>query len=137
MNVTRFALVFCFLALPSIAVAKGGHKKKWREMIEQLDLTEDQKSQLKEIRQSLKGTRREQRSTLKNKRDILENLLRDDAPESEIRKAHNELQTIKQALMLQRFEKMMSIRAILNAEQRQKFHELRPRRKGRHGNDRP
>lgn len=136
MNFRKLSLILCLFMIPSIGLARGEHRKQWKKMMEQLELSDDQKEELREIRKSSKDSHKALKKTIKEKRKTLETLLREDAAEADIRTAHQELQALKQVKVNQRFEKMMSIREILNAEQRKKFHELRPKRKGKHGHDR-
>ncbi|SMF63343.1 Spy/CpxP family protein refolding chaperone [Pseudobacteriovorax antillogorgiicola] len=131
MKLYQWILMTALVAAPSLSMARGGHHKHWKEMMSQLDLSEEQRTKIKDIRQSSRDEHKETRKTLKETRRSFEELLGSDAAESEIRKAHETLQGLKAKMAEKRFENMMAIRAILTPEQRKKFHELRPK-KGRH-----
>ncbi len=99
----------------------GPRPEMMMSMIQKLKLTADQKTKM----QALRKERQAQSESLKNdidaKRDAFHALLKSDATDSEIRKAHAALQALHQKMADANFENLMAIRAILTPEQRKEM----------------
>ena len=107
---------------------EGGHL---RTMMKKLGLSAEQKEKLAELRKSQKGKSKELRESMKAARDKLEKALSTDASDSQLRAAHQEVQSAKSKLGDLRFEKILAIRSVLTPDQRKKFQEMKPKR-GKH-----
>ena len=130
-----YSLLFVSLCTTSMnALAKGQHGKGLRHVMEQLDLNDEQKEQLKQVRQSSKGQRKVLKEAVRSAHENLDQALETNKSKSEIRDAFNTLEEKKSAISRFRFDHMMKIRSILTPEQRSEFQRLRPKgKRPRHG----
>ena len=64
---------------------------------------------------------REMRTKIRDARQKLHEAMRSDASEAELRKQFSEVQKLKQEMKSNYFERMLSLRAILTPEQREKL----------------
>jgi periplasmic protein CpxP/Spy len=124
--VLALVFVFIFSAQPAQAGRHGRHGDKgdgkmWRQHFEKLNLTEEQRTQLGEVRkkkiEGLKGIRKQS----KDARKAFYDKLKADAPEAEIRAANAELRKLKSQKEDARFENMLAVRNILTPEQRKEY----------------
>ncbi len=106
-------------------------------MLDLLDLSSEQKDQLKAIRRANRDNRNQIQDRIEDARDHLQNLMQSDASEDELRAAHKKVQEAMQAAGNDRFEQMLKIRAILTPEQRKELGTYRDGRKGRRGRSGP
>lgn len=102
----------------------GGHMKK---MMEDLDLTDDQKTKIKEIHEKFKESNKDNHDKIKTAHENLRNKMTSDASNDELRKLHLELMQLKITMGTKRFENMLEIRSILTDEQRKKFKGFGPK----------
>lgn len=125
------------LAVAQPALARGKHGPKGpeaesfgdgegpghalREALKSLDLSEEQKTKLKDLRKSATEAHKEVRTALKDGRKAMEDLMKSDAKKEEILSKFEALQTLRNKMARARFEMMLAIRDILTPEQRQKF----------------
>ena len=110
---TLMILILANLLILPLSYAKGdGHKEMQRKIFKQLDLTKDQRKQLKTMRESRKGVMKGLRSTKKEKREKMLMAMKGDTPEAELRAMHKEMSELHGKMKDQRFEKMLSIRKI-------------------------
>jgi Spy/CpxP family protein refolding chaperone len=106
--------------------AKGkGHKKDHKKIFKQLELTKEQKVQLKTMRKNSKGQMKSLRTEKKKVRKELKQAMRSNTPDTKLRSLHNEITRLQNKIKDQRFEKMLAIRKILTPEQREKFFDLK------------
>ncbi len=99
-----------------------GHHKHW---LKELNLTPEQKAQMKEIRAKYKENLQKLRIEKKDARIMLRAALKTSASESKLKQMFADLQKKKQTFAKARFEKILAIRSILTPEQRQKFNGLK------------
>lgn len=102
-----------------------------QKLIKELNLTEDQAKQVKEIRGRLKPTIKEKRTAKREAMKELAGLMKTDGDEAKIREAYQKLQVARADAEKSQFEMMLELRRVLTPEQRQKFRDLvGERRKG-------
>lgn len=132
-NLRMMALLTLILPLflfSSEGWAKGGHHKIFKE----LNLSQDQKDQLKEIKKAGKEKVRALRESKKALREKLKQAMNSNTSDSDLRKIHADLQKAEAEMKNLKFEKILSIRAILNEEQRAKFNKLKSEKMELHKN---
>lgn len=117
-------------------------KKEWgnrgQKMYQQLNLSADQQAQIKSIREQAKTSNQGLRQQLKTAREQLKTLLAsNDASDSALRQAHQQLQPLTQQMSDQRFDTMLKIRNVLTPAQRTKLAELRKQGGHRHHRQAP
>lgn len=112
-----------------------GHMMK---LMKELNLSDEQKEQMKALRGDSKNNRKEKRKEIKELKAKLDSLFITDAKDSELIAIHKKIMAIKAEQGESRFEGLLKKRAILTVEQRKKFIELKPkhRRGGFKGRDR-
>lgn len=109
---------------------RGGGRRG--DIMEALDLTEAQKDQLENIRNKYEPRISEQKDALFEAHQTLRQLMTDDASTSEVRRQHQQVQTLHQEMSDLRFESMLEMREVLTPEQREEFADLmEDRRAGR------
>lgn len=127
----------------SNAFAFGGMGDKGRgqgfdRMIEKLDLTDDQISKIKEIREACKNKFTERHEKIQNLKEELSTAMRKPAKGKEYQKTlkekYDKLQTEIMEKKRERFETSLKIRELLTAEQIKEFRSFhRGRGRGRGG----
>ena len=134
MKPTILTVLFVTLIPIHLEAGPGGGKKGIRHVMEQLDLSDQQKEQIKEIRKGAKEQRKILRQAVRNAHQVLDQALESNNDDGTIRSAFSELETKKGAISRFRFEHMMKIRSILTPDQRSEFQRLRPKgkRRGKH-----
>jgi Spy/CpxP family protein refolding chaperone len=90
----------------------------------QLDLSTEQREQLKAIAEPHRENRKAMHEELETARNGLEAALSSSATDQELRTLFETLKAAQEKMALARFEKILKIRAILTAEQRKKFREM-------------
>jgi periplasmic protein CpxP/Spy len=110
---------------------KRGGMDKWQE---QLNLSADQKAQIKKIRSdeqlSSQGLRQQMRTAFEKQKSLMTG----NASDEQLRQQYRELQALRQQVADRRFDTMLKIRQILTPEQRTKAAQfMQDRRGGRHG----
>lgn len=108
------------------ALARGGKGGRGgnechAKMVEELNLSAEQKQKLNEIRTEFRKTLPEKRKAMKAAREELQTVLRGSASADEARKKFQDLKQKEDTFTEARFEKVLAIRALLTPEQRQKF----------------
>lgn len=121
------ALFVCHSALAQPGPRRGGPDKKW--ITEELNLTDEQKVKLDEIREEYREKMKDKRAVMQEAREKLHDALISDASDEVLRKQFKTMQEIRNEFATARFEKILAIRQILTKEQRKKFDELRSERK--------
>lgn len=87
----------------------------------ELNLTAEQKKQLKDSGGYSREDMKKKHTALREAQKSLEETLKSDASEEQIRAKFTELQTIQEDFAKARFEKILKIRSVLTPEQRAKF----------------
>lgn len=103
---------------------RGGKGDGFKKILEQLDLTSEQSTQIQAIHDSNKQENETVREQLKTEKEALHELFASDASDSELIQQHQEIQSLKQAFGTSRFETMLEIRALLTPEQKAQMNEL-------------
>ncbi len=101
------------------------------QFLEQLDLTEEQSTQIKAIRQEYLSANDRDYRELKQAREEMRSLLSSDASSDRLRQQHQTIQSLSQTLGDNRFEAMLEIREILTPEQRQEVANMMSQHRGR------
>ena len=92
--------------------------------IQELNLTEQQQRQIREIRQKYQGQISQQQQELKSARQQLRDMMVGTESNSAIRAKHRQVARLKQNLGELRFETMLEMREVLTPEQRRKFAQM-------------
>lgn len=133
--VTKLLVLLISLGPISLMAGRGdghggpGHHRDGQKIFRKLNLTEDQRSKMKELRSGNKGVRKELRQQIKATRQKMKtpNLTTD-----QMKSIHEELKGLENQMMDLRFQRMLQVKEILTAEQFEKFKSLRKdRRKDR------
>jgi len=98
-----------------------GEGRHMERMVKELNLTEAQKKQFKEIKKEQKDAVKAHRKNAKAAMGKLHQAMQSDASEAELRKLHEQVIKIRNEGATARFEKALAIRKILTPEQRKKF----------------
>lgn len=103
-------------------------------ILRQLDLSDEQKKKLADLREANREKSKEARAEMRKKREALEKALDSDASSDELRRLHQDLQKTRIKLGDLRFDQVLAVREVLTAEQRKKFKDLKAekREKKRH-----
>ena len=131
-----FAAVF--LASPLASAGKGhgdkGDSCKGKEksffsihpkIKEQLNLTEEQKNKLKEMKDTYgKEAMKKKHVAMEKAQKELEEALKSDATDEKVREKFDALHKLQEEFAKTRFEKILHVRSILTPEQRLKFKTL-------------
>ncbi len=102
-------------------------------MLEQLDLSDTQKQQMQDIRDSYQDRIEPLQERLRTQQDELRDLMAGNASDSEIRTKHNEVLSLRQELGNLHFESMLEVRNVLTESQRAEMAELMENRRGQGG----
>ena len=108
---------------------RGGWGDKWQE---QLNLSADQKAQIKQIRDQEKTSSEGLRQQMKAAAEKQKSLMTGNATDDQLRQQHREMQALHQQVSERRFDTMLKIRQILTPEQRVKAAQLMQEHRG-HG----
>lgn len=133
LNTSSAIVIFTLLAVS--LVAPLSHAKDYKRMgiFKELNLSEEQKEKLKEIKKTDREDLQALRQSKRELRKQLQEAMKSGTSDEELRKLNNELRQAEAEFKELKFEKILKIRAILNKEQREKFNELKSRKwKGRH-----
>jgi Spy/CpxP family protein refolding chaperone len=136
----RTALMLCsFLSLPMIVLGTamlpapalaGG--ERYIKMADELKFTAEQREKLKKIQDEFHKTLPEKRKAMEAAREELQKALRGSGTADEVRKKFDELERRQTDFARSRFEKILSVRALLSPEQREKFNAYDDRGPDRH-----
>lgn len=130
------------LLVPVMASARPGGEGRgphFKRLIEQLDLSDEQRSKINEIKESNRPEMKAAHEELDTQRDAFHELMKTAATDDALRTAFTKMEEIKGKLALLRFNSMLKIRQVLTAEQRVKFEELKGKRgpRGHHRGPKP
>lgn len=121
-----------FLLVPTMAFSrdscdKKGHGQNWGERheqkMEQLNLSEKQKQQIKAIDDKYATQKKELKEKMKSAHEALRAAFKANASNDDLRAKFKSVQDLKSQKSELRFEKRLEVRAVLTAEQRQKLSE--------------
>lgn len=139
-HLTKLFLLVGLISQPALARHRpdlgeqgkgGGPGGELKEALKSLDLTDEQKSKIKEIRKASGESNKEARNALKEGRKGLEEAMKGDAKKADLLSKFDSLQGLRTKLARGRFEMMLGVREILTPEQRQKFRSFMEEHKGR------
>lgn len=91
--------------------------------LKDLNLTPQQMQQIKTIRTQSKDQIAQKRQAIRQAQQELKALMAGTASKDQVRDKYNQIRTLKQELADIQFDNKLSIREVLNPEQRQKFAE--------------
>lgn len=115
---------------------QGRRGDRAERLIEELDLTEDQVTQIRTIREGARDEMRTLHENLWSERRALHDLMAGDATATELRAQHEQVQTLHREAADERFETMLAIREVLTLEQRTELAELIEQRREQRREDR-
>jgi Spy/CpxP family protein refolding chaperone len=93
-------------------------------LIEQLNLTDDQKSKIAAIRQKYQEKTKTLRETMRSNEQELNSLLSNNASDRDIRAKHQQISRNRQEMSNLQFESFLEIRQVLTPAQRTEFSQL-------------
>lgn len=93
-------------------------------LIEQLNLSDDQKSKVAAIRQKYRGQMQKLRETMRSNEQELNSLLSNNASDRDIRAKHQQISRNRQEMSNLQFESFLEIRQVLTPAQRTEFSQL-------------
>jgi len=105
-------------------------------LIEELNLTEAQVSQIRAIREGARDEMQALHSNLRDQREVLHDLMASEATENELRAQYDTVQSRHQEVADARFENMLAVREVLTPEQRAELSELMEQRRENRRDDR-
>ena len=103
---------------------RGGKRGGFKKVLEQLNLSSEQSTQIEAIHNSKKQESETLREQVKAQKEAMRDLFASDASDSELQQQHQEIQNLKQQIGTNRFEGMLEIRAVLTPEQKAQLTEL-------------
>lgn len=112
------------------ARGRGG---KGGQLFEQLNLTDEQKAEIQQIRQEARQNWEGKREEMRTARQKMRDLYASDASADQLRAQREENLSLRQEFGEQRFETKLKVREVLTLEQRQQLVELKGQRRGRRG----
>ncbi len=127
-------ILFTTFITPFAFAGKGMGKGGFMKILKQLELTDEQKSKLKEIRKAHKEDKGSGKEEIIKLRESMKEKFVSNASEAELRTIHNQMKSFRSERNEKRFSKLMKIRNVLTPEQRKKFQELRMENRGNRGN---
>lgn len=131
--------IMALMLVSSVAFARPGKmdgEERGDKMRKELGLTDEQAQKMKEIHQKNKGAHKELREKEKVAREDLHKALGNPkATNEEIQTKFNVAEEARAAAHKNKFSGMLEIRALLNEEQRAKFHEKRKEMRGKKNKD--
>lgn len=124
-------LSFALMLISQVSFARQGAGKG---LFKQLDLTSEQKAQLKDLRKSKtsKEDRKAARSEMKALKEKIKVGFSNGESSSTLKGYHSELKAKKSKMMDKRFEKLIKLQGILTKEQMKKYMELKKNHKRSH-----
>ena len=108
---------------------------KYFKILKKIDLTEEQKNKVKEIRKEQRTLLKSIRTNKKAAHKKLHDLMKANAADSLLKSAHKQVLSLRSQMDSARFEKMLKIRKVLTPKQIKKLNELKMRRRHHHEND--
>ena len=130
----KIFILVAFMVFTPQAFSKGpghGGKHGGMKLFKQLDLNDEQKEQIKEIRKGNKEKAQSLRETAKSNKEAFKNAMDSQTSNSKLKSLRSKMVKSKQALKDHRFNTMLEIREILTTEQRVKLKEIKSKIKTR------
>lgn len=126
MKVSIMTLIMIFSSLAYGRSQTAPRAVGMMKILQQLDLTDEQKAKVKELRTKKKdkGQGKANVEEVRKLREELKEKYASDASDSEVRKIHDKIDSLRSSKSDVRFERMMELRSILTVEQRKKLQEL-------------
>lgn len=112
---------------------KMGEGRKDR-LMEQLNLSSEQKQQMDAIRAKYQSQFESLASEIRAERTALNEMMRNNQSENNLRSQHQKITSLNQRMADLRFNSMLEMRAVLNPEQRQQWGEMMGNRRASGGN---
>jgi Spy/CpxP family protein refolding chaperone len=106
-----------------------GMNNSRERLIEQLNLTDEQKSKVAAIRQKYQEKTKQLRETLRSNEQELNSLLSNNASDRDIRAKHQQISRNRQEMSNLQFESFLEIRQVLTPAQRKEFSQLMQERR--------
>ncbi len=103
---------------------KKGRGQGWERMMTELDLSSEQKEQIKDIREKYSNEYPNFREEIKASRQKMQSLLASDASRNQLRRQYQEMRSLRKKMGDRRFEAMLEMREGLTSEQRTKMAQL-------------
>ena len=114
---------------------KGWKGEGMNKFLDQLDLTDEQSTQIEAIHERYRSTNEQSHQELREAREEMRSLLSSDANPNQLRQKHLAIQSLQQKMGNNRFEAMLEVREILTPEQRQQMADMTAQYGGRRGNN--
>ncbi len=96
----------------------GPREEMRREVLMELDLSDEQLQEIRALREEARANHRERRQELRQEQQALQELLGGTASEDEVRSQFEQVQALRQELASDQFENIMAMREILEPDQR-------------------
>ncbi len=123
------AFLICLSLTPAVYAGKGMNKGKNKGgkdgIFKQLDLSEDQRKELKEIRSSRKDKMKSLREEKRNSREAFQQAMESGSSDSKLKSLHSKMLSAEESFKSYKFETMLKTRGILTSSQKSKFNELK------------
>ena len=136
---TLASVLFLSLVLLSPAQARSGHKGHhdkgghFKKMMQQLNLTEEQQSQVKSIFEDFRESHKDQRKQIRAERQAMNDLMRQEAlDETLLRKQMRKMSEMREDMMIERIKMMKQVRSLLTDEQKARLDELKQQWREKH-----
>lgn len=131
MKTSKHLLLALSLTLFAINTAHAKGDRKRGKVFKELGLSSEQMDKVKSLRKEDKGSGKEIRKSIKEKREQIKKAFASSASDSDLRALHEDIKKLRLQKDDARFEKMLKIRSILTPEQRVKFQELKSKNRSR------
>lgn len=105
-------------------------------LMEQLNLSADQKQRMESIRNQYKDQIRQRQDAVRKARQEMKTMMDGNASTAQIRTQHEQISALQQQLMSTRMEMMLAMREVLTPEQRARMAELMKQRREQMSNRR-
>lgn len=96
----------------------GGKRMQW---LQELNLTDEQKTQMKALHDKHRSTMESQKSSMKSAHEAFKSAIESNASDDDLRQKFKTLHDLKSKMAELRFNQMLEIRSILTDEQKAKF----------------
>ena len=110
----------------------GPHGDRAERLFETLDLSEEQATQIRTIREGDRDAMQALREAERTERETMHELMAGTATDAELRAQHEKLQTLDREVADLRFENMLAVRNVLTPEQRTEVSERMEQRREEH-----
>jgi protein CpxP len=113
-------------------LGSGRHGDRAERLLETLDLSEDQTTQIRAIREGDREEMQALREAERAEREAMHSLMAGTATDAELRAQHEELQALDREVADLRFENMLAVRNVLTPEQRTEMSTRMEQRRSEH-----